>query len=292
MIPQRSMLSLTHGSVFTRIILDQKSKTSRVDVAMSEDQNGAEDWLGKEIEDTVEDSLAIRGDKVTTLAQTPRNWVESPEERCERASHKEDGADILAESAGIPACLPDENVKDVEKSEHAECPVSPFVRSLHKRSDQASYDHNLVNENNVEDRRPWHASGEEQVHEKKRGGDEPIDVANIEDFAIHATDTISGADELDIDWRPAEIRGHGEVCDRGDHRDSGGDVVEETVGTRLRRRQTDEGEGSAGHHGGDRPVPVGAMGGDSDHDMFAVLRVGYEAKNISVSSSPSEVPKR
>ena len=39
-----------------------------------------ETWLGKDIEDTVEDHLGVGGDDVSTIGETPGNGVEEPEE--------------------------------------------------------------------------------------------------------------------------------------------------------------------------------------------------------------------
>jgi hypothetical protein len=39
-----------------------------------------EDWLGEDIEDTVEDHLRVGGDDVTTIGETPGDGVEEPEE--------------------------------------------------------------------------------------------------------------------------------------------------------------------------------------------------------------------
>ena len=41
-------------------------------------------------------------------------------------------------------------------------------------ADQTSDDHDLVDEDCVEYSGPWHAGGQEQVHEQERGGDDPV----------------------------------------------------------------------------------------------------------------------
>ena len=62
------------------VITDVKTETSRVNVAMTPKQKGAEDWLSEEVENAVEDSLGVRRDDVATFADTPRDRVEEPEE--------------------------------------------------------------------------------------------------------------------------------------------------------------------------------------------------------------------
>lgn len=62
-------------------VVDQlEAETSGVDVTVTPDQECAKDWLGQKIQDTVEDSLGVRRNDVTTLANTPCNRVENPEE--------------------------------------------------------------------------------------------------------------------------------------------------------------------------------------------------------------------
>lgn len=107
-------------------------------------------------------------------------------------------------------------------------------------------------------------------------GVSPINISDVEDFSVAAVDHGVGASELDIDGRPAEIGGHGEISDGCDHGDGGCDVVEDTVSARLGHGKADEGKGRAGHDGGDGPVPVGAMGGDGDVDGLVSVAVDGE----------------
>lgn len=49
-----------------------------------------------------------------------------------------------------------------------------LVLGYHKCTDQTSDDHDLINEKRVKYSGPWHASSQEQVHEQKRSGDDPV----------------------------------------------------------------------------------------------------------------------
>jgi hypothetical protein len=60
----RLVLLLNQG--ITIIVLDSKTKSRWVDVAVAPDEKGAEDGLSKEVKHAIEDSLAIRSDDVTT----------------------------------------------------------------------------------------------------------------------------------------------------------------------------------------------------------------------------------
>jgi hypothetical protein len=62
----------------TIVVLDGKSKTGRVDVLVTPEEEGTEDRLGQEVEDTVEDSLRVGRNEVGTLAYTPGDGVDDP----------------------------------------------------------------------------------------------------------------------------------------------------------------------------------------------------------------------
>jgi hypothetical protein len=51
-----------------------------VDVAVAEEENGTKDWLGKEVEDTVEDGFRVWRNDIAALAEAPSDRVDEPEE--------------------------------------------------------------------------------------------------------------------------------------------------------------------------------------------------------------------
>lgn len=77
----------------------------------------------------------------------------------------------------------------------------------------------------------------------------PVDVADIEDLAVHASNLRVGADEFGVDGSPAEVGSHAEIGNGRDQGDGSGDVVEDAVGTRPPERQGEEDEGGKGHQG-------------------------------------------
>ena len=83
-------------------------------VPVSEDEEGAEDWLGAEVEDSVEDGFRVGGDDIATLTETPGDWVKAPEEKCPGAAEEESLAHVGAEEVGVLAGFPEEDVADVE----------------------------------------------------------------------------------------------------------------------------------------------------------------------------------
>jgi hypothetical protein len=78
----------------------------------------------------------------------------------------------------VLAGFPGEHVEDVAQSDATESEVAPLVASPDERAGKTGDDHNPINQDDVEDRRPGHASGEEQVGEQERSSNEPVDVTN------------------------------------------------------------------------------------------------------------------
>jgi hypothetical protein len=103
----------------------------------------------------------------------------------------------------------------------------------------------------------------------------------VEDLTVETANLGVVADELDGNAGPAKVGGHGEVGDGGNHGDHGGDVVEDTVLTRLGEGKTHEGNGRRDHDGGDGPVPVGTMSGDCDLSVSIVDSVAWERMSVS-----------
>lgn len=215
--------------VRTVVVTNVESQRRRADVTVAPDQQRTEDGLGEEIQDSVKDTLGVDGDDVSSLTQAPGDGVESPEERGERSTDHKGLAGVGADTIGVLPGLPDQDVEDVEQSGTAESKVSPFVAGRNEGSDETRDDHDLVDQDDEEGGGPGHSRGEEQVHEEERSGDDPIDVSNVVDFTVDTGDLGVTSQELDVDGCPAQVGGHGEVGNGGDHGDGCGDVVEDTI---------------------------------------------------------------
>lgn len=83
-----------------------------------------------------------------------------------------------------------------------------------------------------------------------------VDQPDIVDFAVHASDLGITALELDGNTSPSQMRSHGEVSNRCDHGDGGGDVVENALLARLCGGKTTEGDCACNHQSRDGPVPI------------------------------------
>lgn len=129
------------------------------------------------------------------------------------------------------------------------------------------------------------SSGGRNTH---RSGNKPVDVSDVEDLTVHASNQWVASLELDGDWSVSKVGCHGEVGNRGNKGDTGGDVVEDTSVARNSEAQTHEGEGRDSHDSGDSPVPVRSMSGDVDvghSSVKACVGVGIQGIVCSLLES-------
>lgn len=255
-------LLLEHSVVV--VVADLEAEASGVDVAVAPKEEGAEDGLGEEVEDAIEDGFAVGGDDVAALAETPGNGVQDPEECGERAAHQKGALDVAAKGLGVDAGFPGELEDDVEEGDTTKDKEWPLVDALDESANQASHDHDFVDEDDPENGGPWHTGGKQQVHEKQRCSDEPVHVTSIVDGAVGTTNDWIAAAELDFDRREAEVGAHGEVGNGCNKDDTTGDVVEDTVAALNTVRHGCEDEACHSHDGTDGEVEVGAMSGQTN----------------------------
>jgi hypothetical protein len=263
-------LALLVNERITFVVLDIKTQASRVNVPVSPDKESTEDGLGQEVEHTIEDGLRVGRDDVTSLSETPCDGVEDPQESSERSAKEERTLDVTSVGAGVNAGLPDQLVHNVNKSEAAEGEVSPLVLGLDESTDETGNNHDLVDEDGPQDSGPWHSGGEQKISQEKRSRNEPIDVADVVDGTVSATNNGVAALVLDANGSESEVGTHGEVGNGSDKDNSSGDVVEDAVAARLALTEADEDEAGDGHGRAYGEIEVRAMGGDGDVSGAAV----------------------
>lgn len=273
-----------NSGILLVVVVDVKTKASRVDATVTPDEESTEDGLSEQVKDTVEDGLRVRGNDVATLTKTPGKRVQDPEESGERTANGEGLANIAAKSVGVTASLPDKNPDNVEEGSAAEGKVAPLVRAADESTNETSDNHNLIDQDDEEKSGPRHGGGQQEIHQEERSGDEPVDVADVEDLTVDTADNGVVAHELNIDRGPTKVGGHGEVGDSGDHGNGSGDVVEDTVLARLGDTQTKEDEGASSHDSADSPVPVRTADGDGNVDGLAVDSVACRFGKRAVHS--------
>lgn len=118
---------------------------------MAPEEESAEDGLGHEVDDTVEDSFGVRGNDIATLRQAPGDGIQEPDEDGPDADDGVDLQNIGTENASVATTLEHNSPGDKEEGYGAECEVSPLVGALDQGTNKTSYNHNLVDENGVED---------------------------------------------------------------------------------------------------------------------------------------------
>lgn len=247
-------------------LMHDKSKLSGVNLVVAEDEQEAEDRLRKNVQDTVKDGLGVGVDDIAALGQAPGDWVEEPQEEGQHATLHERALYGASEGIRVAAAINGKLVGDEEEGGCAEGKVSPLVGGLGQGADQAADDHNLVGEDSDQDGGPGESRRQEEVREKQRSRDEPVDVPDVEHLSGPGGGDGGTAWPLELghDGGLAEVRGHGPVGDTGDGGDSGGDVVEQTVGLRLGEGEAHEGEGGSAHDRAHGEVPVRTTDGDSE----------------------------
>ncbi|KAI6765677.1 hypothetical protein HG530_006747 [Fusarium avenaceum] len=173
-------------------IPNTESKTGRVNVAMTPKKQGTKHGLGKDVQNAVEDGFRVGRNKIASLADTPGNGVENPENSCQRATCEECSANIRSNVVCVDSSLPSKLEDDC--------------------ANKTSNNHDPVNKNNPENSGPRHASGEEEIHEEKGSGDEPIDVSHVKDLTVDTRNAMVAALVLNSNGRPSQVGSHGEYA--------------------------------------------------------------------------------
>ena len=269
--------------VVTLVVHDVHANVGRVDVAVAPDEESTEAGLGDEVKDGVEDGLGVGRDDVATLAETPGNGVQDPQESSQRTAVQEALGDLRAVASGVAAGLPDKLVDNVEKRNAANDKVRPLVPADNESTNQTGDNHDLVNEYGPEDRGPRHASSEEKVEQQKRSRNEPIDVADVEDLAVFATNHRVVALKLDLYRCETQVGAHGEVGNACYEHNTRSDVVEQTVLALLAEGKTNESEPSEAHGRTDGEVQVRATGCDGNVGRTTVHHVACSTLESAVS---------
>lgn len=149
------------------VVADVEAETCWVDVAMSDEEHDTKDWLGKDVEDTVEYSLGVWSNNIATLRYSPGDWVDEPQEHGEDAADKVGTGDIGTDGGCMLASDPADIPGNTEESDHGEDEVAPLVGRSNKGTDQASNDHDLIQEKGVEDGWPRESRSEQKIQKEQ-----------------------------------------------------------------------------------------------------------------------------
>ena len=133
---------------------------------MAPEEESAEDGLGENVKDTVEDSFRVRCDDVATLAHAPRNGIDAPKTDDPDSAHGVELINICAECGSVAATVEDNRAGNDEEGNDAKDEKSPFVGAVNQGTDQTSDNHDLIDQDCDANSRPWKASGQEKVEEQ------------------------------------------------------------------------------------------------------------------------------
>lgn len=104
------------------------TKDGWVNISVTKKKQGTEDGLGKNIENTVEDSFGVGSNDVATLRHTPSNWVKEPEEDSPSTTHEEGSGHRRIDGGGVQASNENDIVCNAEECYGSEDKVTPLVR--------------------------------------------------------------------------------------------------------------------------------------------------------------------
>jgi hypothetical protein len=149
--------------------------------AMCEQQPETKDRLGKNVQDGIGDDLGVNAPLPGAIANTPDDWVQSPENEGEatNGSKKLGGGAALAH--GCTTARDDKLVNDDEISNASNGIPSPLLTIvLAKSSKETSKDHDDICNDGNKDASTVHTSQESQVEEEKWCSQAPVDVSGPE----------------------------------------------------------------------------------------------------------------
>lgn len=285
------------------VLLNAKTETTWVNAPVCRDQGDRKARLGEDVEDTVEDRLAVGRDDVATFRDAPADRVAEPDDKGDDTAEDERAMDVLPEDLGVFAGRESQFPHDVEHGGTSKGVEAPFIAGFDQGTDQAGHDHDFVQQADPEDGGPGHASGQQQIHEQHWRGDEPlwaeivsqdamdgvlgcvfmdlpIDVSGVKDLSVDPADNGVTAKELDIDGRPSQIGAHCEIGDAGNHTQATGEVEEHSICARLHSAQSKDSEASEAHHGADSEVPIRSAHCLVDGGRLVVLGHGVDAQGV------------
>ncbi|CAG9999272.1 unnamed protein product [Clonostachys byssicola] len=178
---------------------------------MAPEKKEREDDLGEEVQNAVEDGLGVWVDDIAAFGATEGDGVQK------KGGDEDNARDVVGGSDGSPDIVRTTTSNDeYRERSNTKGPESPFVGGLSKCTKQVADDHGLVNQYDSQQSRPGDACRKEECREKERRGDEPVDVASIEDLSSTGSHHLASPDELDLNGNLSQVRAHGEVGDAAD----------------------------------------------------------------------------
>lgn len=208
------------------IATSSQSKARRINIAVSEEQQDAESNLGSKIQNAVEDGLRVRSNHVASLADAPGNGVQEEDEEQPGTRETMCTGNIAADGSSVQTRRERPSVQDVAPDDNANGEVAPLVSGWDESTKEAAKDSGPRDDNIKCDMCPWQTRGEEELSEQKRCGDEPVNIARVEDLSQSAGNLWMVAHKFDRNRHETKVRSLREIIDCGDEQNGSGQVVE------------------------------------------------------------------
>ena len=111
-VPERCQHFFSCQEIMNDSLSHIEAQGSRINIAMTPEQQSTEAWFGKDVENTIEDSFGVRRDDVATLAESPGNRIKEPQE------HGPAAAEQIDLASAERHCVLAANMENVESNEY------------------------------------------------------------------------------------------------------------------------------------------------------------------------------
>jgi hypothetical protein len=152
-----------------------KAQATNVDIAMAPEEKSAKDGLAEDVEDTVEDSFGVRRDDIPAFTHAPGDGVQEPEGHGPSSAHSVDPVDIGTEITSMATGIEDDGPGDEEEGKTAEDKVTPFIGAFDQGANQTSDNHDLIEQDSIQNSWPRKPSGQQEVEEQQWRCEEPCE---------------------------------------------------------------------------------------------------------------------
>ncbi len=102
------------------------AQTSGIDLTMEPQQESAEDELGEDVQNPIEDRLGIGCDDIATFRESPADWIQEPQEDQVRTKGAVGFGDIWAESGRVLASGHQNDIGDPKQASKSKGEVAPL----------------------------------------------------------------------------------------------------------------------------------------------------------------------
>lgn len=181
-VRQTALLALGGTQAAVTELVDAQAQPRGIDVPVAPDEGGGETRFGQDVENAVEDALAVGRNDVAAFTQAPGDGIQRPDDEREHAAGHEDAVYVFAKCESMSPRHEPQLVEDVQHRGAAERVEPPLVPATDQRAQKSSHNHDFVESNHPQDRWPRHPRGEEQVGQEQRCGDNPASECQLLDL--------------------------------------------------------------------------------------------------------------